>query len=187
MQKVYPWHAWLHHATASMHYFKEWCFISDTGMARFITVFIVVSNAALFGGMMCSQLYPLYLQQVSGLELDHGSAVYVGLKPPSTNASCILLCSLTPGCLWAKFDGNGTCIISEVPCPRMAASQESTVVGIVSSEVTVSLFFIPHFTRHVITNQCRDWHSTMLIKGAYGVEPQQNTGERDPGPLFTKR
>ena len=111
---------------------------SVTDMARVSIIFLVIINVDMFGRMMSSQLfYRLYLQQVDGLELDHGHTAHVDLKPPITNASCILLCGLTPGCLWVKLLGNGTCITSDNICPRMAENHEATLVGIASNKVKV--------------------------------------------------
>ena len=81
--------------------------------------------------------YELYKPEIGGLDFVDGNAIYIDLDPPSTQASCIILCGVTPGCLWAKFTGTGRCGISDAFCPQLATNQSSSLVAIVQNGVNI--------------------------------------------------
>ena len=91
-----------------------------------------------FGTIIMSHqtFYELYKPEIGGLDLEDGNAIYMDLDPPSTQASCIILCGLQPGCLWAKFTGTGRCGISDAFCPHVADNQSSSLVAIVPNGVS---------------------------------------------------
>ena len=113
--------------------------IKQKGATMFnVTLRLGISAIAVIGTVMCHDGFsPLYTPQINGIGRSNETAVQVYIPPPSTEASCSILCSLTPGCVWVKFYiDTGRYALSHSVCPRPTESQESYLVaGNVSGNV----------------------------------------------------
>ena len=103
-----------------------------------VIIFRAINIAALFGATVSHQFFqPIYTSEIDGLQLPHGNVVYFYLGPSSTKSSCIILCGLTPGCLWINFNGDGRCGISDVLCPGPTERQDATPLDFVMNGVNI--------------------------------------------------
>ena len=108
-------------------------------MTRIVVIILRAMNiAALFGPTVSHQFFqPVYTSEIGGLQLPHENSVYVYLGPSSTKSSCIILCGLTPGCLWINFIGGGRCVISDVLCPGPPEQQDATPLDFIMNGVNI--------------------------------------------------
>ena len=107
-------------------------------MMKFIGILRhLISLTTIFDAVMCNDgFYPVHTQHVVGVEMDIENKVHTYLEPPSNAASCIILCSLTPDCLWAYFNtDNGDCAMSDLVCPQPVGHQESYLIAMTQNMV----------------------------------------------------
>ena len=71
--------------------------------------------------------------------MENQEVTKVYLEPPSNAASCIILCGLTPGCLWATLDSNtGICSMSNSVCLQSAEQQGTSFFAVVHNLVCMN-------------------------------------------------
>ena len=69
--------------------------------------------------------------------------VHVYIEPPSNTASCLILCGLTAGCMWANFSSDiGLCAMSDSVCPRPVDHLESSLFPVVHDMVVLRLYVV---------------------------------------------
>ena len=100
----------------------------------------IISVISMFGNIACLNVfYPIYTLQILGHDMENQDLTKVYLKPPSNGASCIILCGLTAGCLWATFNSNtGICSMSNSVCLQSAENQETSFFAVVHNLVCMN-------------------------------------------------
>ena len=95
-----------------------------------ITLILGISIVALFGNTKCGHLfYPIHTMRFQGLESEYYYAFQ--LDWPSTEHSCIILCALTPNCMWSRFiSTNRSCFLSHGECPVFSINLGTSVTAV---------------------------------------------------------
>ena len=136
-----------------------------------------ISVIAVIGTVMYHDGFsPLYTPEIHGIGMSNEAAVQVYIPPPSTEASCGILCSLTPGCVWAKFDiYTRRCALSHSVCPRPTESQESYLVAVVADMVHMVLLFyvnsnhFPSYTSKLLQLTLTAGHGSLSVISVHSV------------------
>ena len=101
-----------------------------------ITLTLGIGIVALFGNTKCGHLfYPLHTMRFQGLEIEYYYAFQ--LDWPSTEHSCIILCALTPNCMWSRFiSTNRSCFLSYGECPVFSINLGTSVTAVLHNMVS---------------------------------------------------
>ena len=91
----------------------------------------------MIGVVMCLDGFtPLYTQKIYRTEMHEETENHVYLEPPSTEASCGVLCGLTPGCMWFRFNTDtGICSLFQAVCLQPLQNQDVYLTAIFSNMV----------------------------------------------------
>ena len=103
-------------------------------------ILLGTSSITIIGIAMCLDGFngftPLYTQRIYRREMREETANHVYMVPPATEASCGVLCGLTPGCMWFRYNTNtGICSLSQAVCLQPLENQEIYLTAIFSNMV----------------------------------------------------
>ena len=122
-----------------MHFHLGYVIAENFGsnMSQRSHILLGISIIDMIGIATClSGFAPLYTQRINRTEMRQETANHVYIAPPSTEASCSVLCGLTPGCMWVRYTSDtGICTWFHVACLQPTENQGSYLTAVFSNVV----------------------------------------------------
>ena len=106
-------------------------------MSQHCYILLGLSIIDMIGMAVCLDGFkPVYTQKINRTEMRQETATHVYIATPSTEASCSVLCGLTPGCMWVRYTSDTRiCTWFHAACLQPTENQGSYLTAVFSNVV----------------------------------------------------